>query len=304
MHLLGPLRSKFKILTVRNVSRINNHVIKVYENYKEGAYEHNVLMKILSADPTTFLVPKVSKMVRSSDDTFLVMEYIRGHQLENFIVKFLLFKDPEALRTFQVNGRAIRELHTLNLNGLYNSSFPSSHSEIKAEITKLSKRLAISGVLDRKFVATILDVVKEADVDDKIFSNVNLHGELYFIHILMSNGKPTLLDFHNACKGPSYYDLAMLSVSLYVSLLLPFYSAKQLIPLTDAFLAGYYGRGCKDKLLKSVKLAELYITLREILVEMRNLHSESSPITKLMTMFKMGRLKTAIERVIVPKLAT
>ena len=111
-----------------------------------------------------------------------------------------------------------------------------------------------------------------------------------------------LFDLHNAQRGASYFDLAMLSISLYVSLTFPPQALKRFTPLIEALLKGYYGKDLNAEIIKSMKLAELYIALREILVYARTLHAKVSLITSFLTMLKIKRLKVAIKEVILPKL--
>jgi len=149
----------------------------------------------------------------------------------------------------------------------------------------------------------IINTVKKMDhANDKIFTAVNLHGEFYFTHIILSKEKCIFVDFHNALRGPSYFDMAMLSTSLYVSLTLPFRTPKQLEPLIEAFLTGYYGKDLDNEIISSMKLAELYVTLREISTYTRTLYSKNSSATNLLIILKIKRLKTAIKEVILPKL--
>ena len=209
----------------------------------------------------------------------------------------------KVIEIFHVIGRALKELHNLNLEGLQKSNLPSSLLLLKIEILELSKILAKSNILDYALNKMIMDAVEKIDhIDDKIFTTVNLHGEFYFTHIILSREKCVFLDFHNACKGPSYFDIAMLSTSLYVSLTLPFRTPKQLEPLIGAFLTGYYRKDLDTEIISSIKLAERYVTLREILLYARNLNNKNLPIINFLTTLKIKRLKTAIKEVILPKL--
>ncbi|MEM3980792.1 MAG: phosphotransferase, partial [Ignisphaera sp.] len=215
----------------------------------------------------------------------------------------LLFGEDKALEIFNGLGRALRELHYSPLRGLRNGFFPDSHQKIRLEISSTSRKLAALHVLNNKLMNTIHDAVEEtSSIDDEIFANVNLHGEFYFTHIILSEGKYAFLDFHNACKGPAYFDLAMLSISLYVSITLPYLNPLRLTPLISTFLAGYYGKRLNKEMIKSIKLAELYVALREILTQSKALYDNSSLINKLPITLKINRLKTAIKEVIIPTL--
>ncbi|MEM1785871.1 MAG: aminoglycoside phosphotransferase family protein [Candidatus Bathyarchaeia archaeon] len=281
---------------------MNGLFVKIYADKYECSYEYAVLREIAAANPITFLVPKVFKMSTGSGHSFIVMKRIEGTPLQNFIMNFLLFKESEALKIFNGLGKALRELHYVNLKGLHNGSFPNSLQKIKLEISNLSRTLVALNVLDHKFRSKILNIIEEVNyIDDEIFDNVNLHGEFYFTHVLLSKNKYVFVDFHNACKGPSYFDLAMLSTSLYASITLPFCTPRQLTPLIHAFLTGYYGERLNVKMFKSIELAELYVNLREILAYARYLRSPSF-LNRLLAMLKIRRLKTAIEEVILPNL--
>jgi Ser/Thr protein kinase RdoA (MazF antagonist) len=118
----------------------------------------------------------------------------------------------------------------------------------------------------------------------------------------MQDDKFVFLDLHNAQKGPSYFDLATLSISLYVSLAFSYHSPKKFTPLIEAFLKGYCGKALSSEIIKSMKLLEFYVALREILTYVRALCAESSPTIWLINMLKIRRLKATIKEVILPKL--
>jgi len=216
---------------------------------------------------------------------------------------FLLYGNSDTVKIFYQLGKAVRELHNMNLDGLRSSSLPSSCSELKNEIVELSKRLVTWRTIDHKLFNTILNYLEKVDLTDEIFLSASLHGELYFTHILVQDGKIALLDFHNAQRGPSYFDLAMLSISLYASLAFAFCTLKRFTSLVEAFLVGYYGKSLNAMIIRSMKLAELYIALREILTCAKTLYAENSPATRLIIILKIRRLKKAIKEVILPKLA-
>jgi len=296
------LRSKFKVPTGRSIIKIGGHVIKMYNDANECAYEYGVLSEVDLSNPITFKVPKVFKLLKIRAHSALIMECVTGHNLDNYILDFLLHKNSDAVRIFYKLGRTIRELHNLNLSGLHNSCLPSSCPELKQGIVELSKKLVALKIIDNNLFSAISDVLKKADAVDKIFLPRNLHGELYFTHILVQDNTIVLFDLHNAQRGASYFDLAMLSISLYVSLTFPPQALKRFTPLIEALLKGYYGKDLNAEIIKSMKLAELYIALREILVYARTLHAKVSLITSFLTMLKIKRLKVAIKEVILPKL--
>jgi thiamine kinase-like enzyme len=230
------------------------------------------------------------------------MEHIAGRHLDNYILDFLLCGKSDAVIIFYRLGKAVRELHYLDLDGLHESAFPSSCSELKKEVVKLSRELFALKIIDHKLINAILKSMEKVDLTNEIFHNVSLHGEFYFTHILVQDGKFSLLDFHNACRGPAYFDLAMLSASLYVSLIFPFHTLKQLTFLIEAFLRGYYEKRLNAEIIRSMKLAELYIILRGILMRTRYLRVENSLIIRLLTTLRIRRLKATIKEVILPKL--
>jgi len=297
-----PLRSKFKASTGRSLIKLDGCVVKMYNDTIESQYEYDVLSEIAHFNPITFKVPRVFRLIRTRSRNALIMERIVGHNLDNYLWNFWLYNDLEAVRVFYRLGKAIRELHSLKLSSLRNSNLPSSCPELKHVITELTKKLAALKIVDNNLFSAILDVLKKANTVNEIFLHVNLHGELYFTHILVQDDRIVLLDFHNAQRGPSYFDLAMLSISLYVSLAFPFQAQKRFTLLIEAFLKGYYGKDLSAEIIKSIKLTELYSALREISVYARTLHAEVSPITSLLTTLKIKRLKAAIKEIILPKL--
>jgi tRNA A-37 threonylcarbamoyl transferase component Bud32 len=296
------LRLKFKTLTGRNIIKIQEYVIKIYNDITECAYEHDVLSKIALSKPITFKVPKIFNFLKTQSYAALIMEYILGRHLDNYIVNFLLYGNSNAVKIFYQLGKAVRELHNMNLSGLRNSSLPSSCSELKHEIAELSKVLVAWKVIDHRLFNIILKCLEKANPTDEIFLSVSLHGELYFTHILVQDGKIVLIDFHNAQRGPSYFDLATLSISLYVSLTLAFSTLKRLTFLIEAFLVGYYGKTLNSTIIRSLKLAELYLALREILTCAKTLCFENSPAIKFIAILKIRRLRKVIKEVIIPKL--
>jgi len=263
----------FEAVKSRKTLKYRKYFLKIYDNPKEAKYEYNVLKEIKRVNSQTFTVPKPLKLIEKPTQSILVMEHIKGHELQFYIDRFLLFKDMSTLQTINSLGNAFREFHSLSLNGLRDSTLPTTDTELRAEIASLS---------DEIFYPSILNNLK---LDRKLFSIVSLHGELYFSHIMRSDRKWVFFDLHKACRGPAFYDLATFSVSLFGSLLLPTKSTVNLEPLVRASLCGYFGKGVE---LGSIKLAELYVVLR-ILNDMRC--DLSSPMDKLVIWLKTKRLK-------------
>jgi tRNA A-37 threonylcarbamoyl transferase component Bud32 len=296
------LRSEFKISTGRHIMKIHEYAVKTYNDVNESAYEYSVLSNIALYGPITFKVPRIFRFLKTQSYNLLIMEYVAGRRLDNHILDFLLRGSPDAVKIFYRLGKAVKELHNMNLSGLSNSPFPRSSSELKEEIARLSRRLVAWKLINNKLFNIILCSLEKMDLTNEIFLPASLHGELYYTHILMQDGKIVFLDFHNAQKGPSYFDLAMLSISLYVSLAFSYHSLKKFTRLIEAFLKGYYGKDLSSKIIKSMKLAELYVALREILTYARTLWLENSMLTSFLTMLKIKRLKAAINETILPKL--
>lgn len=292
------LNSKFQ--TGRESYKIGDFFIKKYVDRHECEYEYAMLRKIIDIHPANFLVPKVFKTYVNSSGFFIIMERIKGSYLKNYIVNYLLLRENKALEVFTDLGSALREFHRSPLEGLHPCSLPNSCRKVKLEISMLSERLATSHIISNELKKAILDYIGRINnMDDEIFGCVNLHGEFYFTHIILSKDKFVFVDFHDACRGPAYFDLAMLSTSLYVSLTLPFYTPRQLAPLINAFLKGYCRKCLNNKMFELIKLGELYVILREILKYSRALQT-SSFMNKLLATLKIKRLKTAIEEVIIP----
>jgi len=164
------LRSKFKVPTGRSVIKIGGHIIKMYNDANECAYEYGVLSEVALSNPITFKVPKVFKLLKTRAHSVLIMEYVTGYNLDNCILDFLLHKNSDAVRIFYRLGRTIRELHSLNLSGLHNSRLPSSCPELKQGIVELSKKLVALKIIDNNLFSAISDALKKADAVNKFSS--------------------------------------------------------------------------------------------------------------------------------------
>jgi tRNA A-37 threonylcarbamoyl transferase component Bud32 len=295
---LELLRLKFKPLTGRNIIKIHEYIVKTYNDAGESAYECSVLSNIALSKPITFRVPKVFKLLKAQSHSALIMEYIAGYHLDNYILNFLLCGNSDAVKIFYQLGKAVKELHNLDLHGLRNSFLPSSSHKLKNEVIELSGMLVIWKIIDYELFKAILNSLKNITLTNEIFLNVSLHGELYFTHVLVQGSKIILLDFHNMQRGPAYFDLATFIESLYVSLVFSSYTPKQFALLTEAFLKGYYGKDLNAEISKSIELAVLYVFLRS----MRNLYAEDSLVMRLLNILGIRRFKVAIKEVILPKL--
>lgn len=293
--LLEFLRLKSKIQTGRNVIQNGKYVLKIHNNVTEAIYEHSILSEIKYTNPFTFKAPDVFKLLKTQSHGVIVMEYIAGYNLYSYTMRFLLFGISDTIKTFYKLGKAVRELHSNSFKVLRNSSLPSTSVELMSEIVKLSEKLASWGLIDRELFNAIINTVKEIELTDEIFLPVSLHGELYFNHILVLDDKLVLIDFHNAQRGPLYFDLAMFCISLYVSLIFSF-NAKKLIPLMEVFLRGYFGKDLNARLMTSLKIAVLYLILREMLIYIRDLYVAKSLLARFIIIFRIKRLKLAIKR--------
>jgi len=303
MDFINNLRYKIRPLTGRNVIKIGKFVVKIHRDLHEAFYEYQNLTEIALSRPKLFKTPNAIKLVKGQGVGAIIMEYIPGHNLDNYVLDYLLRENMSITKIFYKIGKALRELHNLKLNYLKNSSLPATDLDLKSEIEKLSKDLVEVGLINEELFDEILSVIKMVRVDNKIFARASLHGEFYFTHVMLHNGEIVFIDLHNAQRGPLYFDLAMFNVSLYSSLMFLPWNPKSLIPLTRAFLLGYLGQN-DDYFIKSLGLAELYIALREILSHVHALYTEKSFIRSLLSVFKIRRFKSIIDEVILLQLKT
>ena len=295
---LNSLRLIFKGSTGRNIRKLGKFVVKIYEDKDECLHEYERLTKVMNANPKNFRVPKIYKIVVRREAASMIMEQVEGKPLDNLIIKFLLFKDPEAHKVFYILGKALRELHTINSSRMVNCFISASQEEIVREVSKLAKSLAILGIIDQKTEKIILSFTNSMKIAEEVLSPAFLHGEFYFTHILLlDNELPIFLDFHNSCDGPRYYDLSMLGLSLHVSLLFPSFLTRKLKELEQIFLTGYYGKAYNDNLLNSIRLTMLYLALRE-LMKIIDVFNKSLLIERLILAFKIRRLKYLINGII------
>jgi hypothetical protein len=300
---INNLRYQIRPSTGRDVIKIGKFVTKMYDDLHEASYEYQNLTEIALSRPKLFKVPNAIRLVKGQSVGAIIMEYIPGYNLDNYILDYLLRENINITKIFYKTGKALREFHNLKLNDLKYSSLPATDLDLKSEIVKLSKDLVEAGLINEELFDEIFSAIKKVRVYDKIFTKVNLHGEFYFAHIILHNGEIVFIDLHNAQKGPLYFDLAMFNISLYSSLMFSLFSPKDLIPLARAFLLGYLGWN-DDYFIMSLSLAELYIALREILSHVHALYTEKSFIRSLLIVFKIRRLKSVIDEVILSQLKT
>jgi len=77
IRLYELLRSRFKVLTSRNVIKIGGHIVKMYNDANECAYECGTLSEVALSNPITFKAPKVFKLLKIRARSALVIEYLQ-----------------------------------------------------------------------------------------------------------------------------------------------------------------------------------------------------------------------------------
>jgi len=307
LSVIGILRQWFKSLTGRSVFRIDErYLIKVYANVYEAFYEHQVLLNASKYKTTMFRIPKVFSLVKVSGGGATIMEYIPGISLDKHILRFLLRRDFSIIEIFYNIGKALKELHFLPLSALRSSNFPSTYGAFIENLLKLLDHALKLRILTHRDYDKVMYAIRSVNENkvNELFTCVNLHGEMYFTHILLTDDDTLVfVDFHNACKGPAYFDLAMLAVSLYASIMFLPWNPKVFTPLVKAFLKGYFGKELSEELSKAIALAQLYVALQEILNYINALNSREHLLkVKLPSMIKLKRLKKAIKDAILPQL--
>jgi len=216
---INNLRYRIRPSTGRDVIKIGKFVAKIHDDLHEASYEYQNLTEIALSRPKLFKVPNAIRLVKGQSVGAIIMEYISGHNLDNYILDYLLRENINITKILYKTGKALREFHNLKLNDLKNSSLPATYLDLKSEIVKLSKDLVEAGLINEKLFDEIFSAIKKVRVDDKIFTKVNLHGEFYFTHIILHNGEIVFVDLHNVQRGPLYFDVAMFNISLYSSLM-------------------------------------------------------------------------------------
>jgi hypothetical protein len=306
MSFMTNLRYRIRGLTGRDVVRIDKkYFVKLYSDATEAYYEYSVPLKILSCNPGLFKVPKVFRLTMLPNKRVAtVMEYIHGKPLDTAILAFLLSHNFDVLGIFNRIGSALRELHQLPLTELKSSELPSSNEVFINELKVLINNSIKLRLFNAKEYYIIMHTTGSLEVADEFFTTVNLHGEMYFTHILLQrDGSIVFVDFHNMQKGPLYYDLAMFAISLYSSILFMPWSPQRLTPLIKSFLTGYFGRHLNDRYIKSFAVAQLYVMLRELQKYLETPSSRESLVKVVIpSRIKMKRLKKALKEVVMPQL--
>ncbi|MCW3995288.1 MAG: hypothetical protein NWE98_03950 [Candidatus Bathyarchaeota archaeon] len=222
------------------------------------------------------------------------MEYVNGHRFDSIFLHYLINESHKSKDILNSFGVALGEFHSLTLENLPQSSFPLTPSQLKKEVILLSENLEQKEIINKNLLHRILDFTETAQVSDKIFVTVTLHGELYFTHVFVLSDKFVLFDLHNILRGPSYFDLAMFALSIRVSLAFSAFSTRKFDPLLCSFLMGYYKNHCEKKIFESIKVAEIYVALREI---MSLCYLKKIPlIVRLQNALKIQRLRHVIDQ--------
>ncbi len=205
------------------------------------------------------------------------MERVEATGLQYFVNRYLLFQDPHSLEVMYLLGKSLKEFHDLPIKGFPEGDFPASQDSLKEELTQME-----------------VDLPLNSKLDSRIFRKVNLHGESYFTHFLFSEKtrKFIFFDLHNSSRGPALFDMATFTVSLYTSLLLLPFPLKNITPLRNAFLAGYFP---KDPPIASLKVAEMFVLLRELNKLFRLLEHAESLKVSVRTSLKLKKVKRAIQ---------
>jgi len=273
----------------RRIFKSEGCLLKVYQNPEEAEYEFRVLREIRRASPKTFTVPRPIELVKAPKQSILVMERIEGQEIQSHINRYLLFRDKTALVTLTSLGRALREFHAMDIGGLRNGFLPTSELRIREDTRRLSRD--VLGLSVQEVIAEC--IAGSRGLDERVFRLVNLHGESYFSHVMINDGKFVLVDFHEACRGPAFYDLATFDISLYSSLLLPARCAKSLDPLVVAFWKGYL-KGQPHK--ETMRAGEIYVALRAL----QNLVlDQGSPKSKIVNSLKIRRIQNFVRGIVV-----
>jgi hypothetical protein len=296
----------FRSSTDRDVIKIGEkYFVKLYSDVAEAYYECRTLLEIANYSPKLFKVPKVFKLIALPNERgAIVMEYIPGKSLDTNILAFLLTRDFNVVGIFNRIGKALHELHQLPLTGLKSSELPSSNKIFIRELKMLIDNGMKLGLFNSEEYRSIVYAIGSLEIVEEFFVTVNLHGEMYFTHILLQrDGSIVFVDFHNMQKGPLYYDLAMFAISLYGSILFIPWSPKRFTPLIKAFLIGYFGKSLNSRYIKSFAAVQLYVILRE-LQRYLEMSSSREPAIKVVipSKIKLKRLRKALREVIIPQL--
>lgn len=279
------LRKVFRVTESRNHFFHGNYFVKLFDSSEEAEQEYFSLSKIRDSDPHSFRVPKAYTLFEKGTRAVIIMERVTATPLQPFINRYLVSKEEHALQLFYSLGQSLKEFHDLSLEGLSRPLVPSTQAALQRDINKLWRDDPFEKACDRIFLS---------ELDSRLFRTATLHGEAYFTHFLFSKEtkKFIVFDLHDMCKGPAFFDLATFTVSLYMSLLLLPLSPKKLISLRNTFLAGYFD---EDPPLTSLKLAELYILLRELYKLLRIAERSDSFKSVVQARLKIRKVSAAIQ---------
>ncbi|HKZ95137.1 MAG TPA: phosphotransferase [Candidatus Bathyarchaeia archaeon] len=290
-HLVRTGRTLFRAHEGRWYSRSERYFLKVYDSHDAAERERLVLNAIKNMQPQTFDVPQTLNLVEKGEQSAILMEYVKGNELEPSTHSFLMFGTSETLNTFFHLGHALREFHDIIPITLH-SNITTSKKSLVDSVKEMVNTLRDYGVLSPDDTSTILQVMKSVDICENVLRVVRLHGEAYFTHMRFSDNIFIFLDLEKSFEGPAYYDLATFLVSMYASVLVSKRSMQRLALLRNAFLRGYFG---SDVPSASLRIAELSVILQEILKLHMSSKVDLSIRVRLLCRLKLRRFLWLLE---------
>ena len=115
---INNLRYQIRPSTSRDVIKIGKFVVKIHSDLHEAFYEYQNLTEIALSRPKLFKVPNAVRLVNGQGVGAIIMEYVPGHNLDNYILDYLLRENMNITKIFYKIGKALREFHNLKLNDL------------------------------------------------------------------------------------------------------------------------------------------------------------------------------------------
>jgi hypothetical protein len=254
----------------------------------------NSLCHRLKGSNESLLAPKPLGIIRIGDKNGLIMEYLYGNNLDLLIIRSLFSYRPKDIKIFYDLGRVLRKFHETNLSMLRQYSHAKSKSEMRSQVNKLGNLLRTIHFIDDPTYFALKEYIDSLSIDDELFKEVTVHGEFYYTHIKISEEKFAFFDFHRACRGPSYYDLASFVISLYLSTISMPFRLKSFLKIINPFLMGYYGKKYSISVVESFRISTVYVTMLNIF-EMLNDLRYSSIFPKMVLVIKLKRLKKLLK---------
>jgi len=282
-NLVGKLRKTRKN---RSYFKSETFFLKTYESVDAAEYEFKAISAIKRGHPLRFDVPRVLKLVENSNGALCLMSCVNEEPLEEVLHRYLLRIDSDAIDIFFNVGQALRELHEIEVDYLVSRSYPSSPKKLLESIEKNIADIAHFGVSNLPFEKA--SCFNKVGLDSRLFEKVTLHGEAYFTHVFCSSKNIVFVDLEQVCNGPVYFDVANFLVSLHSSLLISPLVLNRVSVLERAFLVGYFGKSIP---YDSLKLAELFIILRETLSCLEQLSLPSDLKSRYWRTFKLKRYR-------------